>query len=197
MANKRACTIEVDGKASVSWFAGYRPAGRTGELVGVVGAAESLRPVIRVERTSANGRSVFDHILQRYETTLPEIVDEECGHIARGHRLYDSCEQEVLLSATSAIEVTDTPFTRCAVEVQERSCQMLYDDERGHSCGGGGGSLAGAVMSAWWHHSRLSTAVHQDQANPSLRDCIVQANEQLSEHGLEFDIETTRMRLLD
>lgn len=53
VANKRACTIEVDGKASVSWFAGYRPAGRTGELIGAMGVTEAVRPVDRALDSAA------------------------------------------------------------------------------------------------------------------------------------------------
>ena len=97
VATQRDCVVTVDGKAAVRWFSGYRPDGRTGEVVGLTASAEALRPVQRVQRpVGEDGGSLLVYILERHDTTLPELLEVECGHIQRGHPEHDDCVNEVL-----------------------------------------------------------------------------------------------------
>ena len=43
VANQRDCVITVDGRASARWLTGYRPAGRTGDLVGLTTSENGLQ----------------------------------------------------------------------------------------------------------------------------------------------------------
>ena len=85
VANGRDCIITVDGRAAVRWLTGYRPGGRAGEIVGLTTSARALRPVQRVERSAGeNGGSMLDYLLERYDTTLEEMVDMECDPLLQG-----------------------------------------------------------------------------------------------------------------
>lgn len=64
VANGRDCVITVDGSAAVRWLTGYRPSGRTGELVGLTTSAGALPPVQRVVRSAGEGgRRLMDYLL--------------------------------------------------------------------------------------------------------------------------------------
>lgn len=121
VAAKRSCSIEVSGKASVRWLSGYRPDGRTGEVIGLTSFGEAMRPVHRVLRsaTTVNG-SVLDYVLERHDITLVQFIDDECGHIQEGHEDRTRCEGEHLRQVVMRIMYVGlTPFTRCVVELAE------------------------------------------------------------------------------
>ena len=130
VAAKRSCSIEVSGKASVRWLSGYRPDGRTGEVIGLTSFGEALRPVHRVLRsaTAVNG-SVLDYVLERYDVTLVQFIDDECGHIQEGHEDRTRCEGDHLQQVAMRIMYVGlTPFTRCVVELTEMWIRHYYPD---------------------------------------------------------------------
>lgn len=121
VANGRDCVITVDGSAAVRWLTGYRPSGRTGELVGLTISADALRPVQRVVRSAGeNGGSLLDYLLERYDTTLAELVDASCGHIQQGHDDHNRCMNSRLQGPLTASVYPDTELSRCVVESVEQ-----------------------------------------------------------------------------
>lgn len=120
VATKRGCSIQVAGKASVRWLSGYRPSGRTGELVGLTNFVDALLPVYRTLRsTNTEGGSVLDYVLERHDTTIGEFINDECGHIREGHQDRKRCEDERLRQATRTMYLGLDPFVRCVVELAE------------------------------------------------------------------------------
>lgn len=119
VARQRDCVITVDGKAAVRWFVGYAPGGREGDVVGVTTSAGALRPVQRIERVGGGGGNLLDYMLERYDVTMPEHIEEECGHIRVGHRDRERCEVRVQRSAAGLRHLLVTPYSECAVEFSE------------------------------------------------------------------------------
>ena len=120
VANQRDCVITVDGKASVRWLTGYRPEGRTGEFVGLTTSADALRPVVRTTGTTGTvdgGRSLLHYILERYDTSLAEIVEFNCGDYRRETASYANCIHSDLAGrlGDDAASVPENELTRCLV----------------------------------------------------------------------------------
>ena len=121
VARGRDCVITVDGRAAVRWLTAYSPGGRTGELVGLTTSEDALRPVQRVERqTGEGGGRLIDYILERYDTTLAEYVEEQCRHIDQGHHQHNLCVDDLLTPIVELMDLPENPFTRCMVELLER-----------------------------------------------------------------------------
>ena len=185
VANERDCVVTVDGEAAVRWFSGYRPNGRTGDLVGLTTLEDALRPLQRVQRPAGEVvASLLDYILGRYNTSLAEIVSEECSHIQQGHSDHDNCVQGVLNPAVMAAQVFDMPYTRCRLEDLERECEA-NPNMAGHSyCDGVTGALEFSDIFGYGLGAGSGDA------------CYAAANDWLREHGMEFDDEG-RPRLVE
>ena len=137
VANQRDCVITVDGKASARWLTGYRPDGRTGELVGLTTSADALRPVVRTTGTTGTGdgrRSLLHYILERHDTSPAEIAELGCGDYRRETDSYTRCiGQEInrLLAVPPSVGSTpDNELTRCLVRHHENWCRqnpLIFD----------------------------------------------------------------------
>ena len=134
VANQRDCVITVDGKASARWLTGYRPEGRTGELVGLTTSADALRPVVRTTGTTGNGnggRSLLHYILERHDTSVAEIVELGCGDYRRETDSYTRCINDkigfVFSSGyrSSLGTAPDSELTRCLVSHHENWCREI------------------------------------------------------------------------
>ena len=148
VATKRGCSIKVSGKASVRWLSGYRPAGRTGELVGVTSSEHAMRPVFRVLRdAAAEDGSVLDHILERHDISLAKFIDDECGHIREGHEDRTRCEEGRLQQAKRTMYFGLGPFTRCVVELAETHIRYHDSDV----------SIGAALLAPASHYASLGT----------------------------------------
>ena len=196
VANGRDCVITVDGSAAVRWLTGYRPGGRTGELVGLTTSADALRPVQRVERSAGGEGSprLISWILDTYTdlTTLPQAVEKQCDHYRQGHEEHDQCLAYHALVAVELLELEDNAATRCLAEKNLESRRSLDSDsflrfvfglrEGAHRLLGLRGILDGP------------TAYHQIE-------CLDLVNETLREHGIEFYVpdgfHTFQVRLRD
>lgn len=172
VANERDCVITVDGAAAVRWLTGYRPDGRAGELVGLTTSADALRPVQRIQRPAGgeeSGRRLLSYLLERANTTLPEVVDADCRHIEQGHRDHAACIDRVLSRTADALLSPDDPFSRCMADVQTSDCA----ERLGTDCHvlDRGLSLNGAYSYYQWE---------------LYQECWPLAQEILSNYGLEF-----------
>lgn len=130
VATQRDCVITVDGKAAVRWFVGYMPNGES-DVAGVTASVRALQPVQRVERIGEGGSNVLDYLLEWYDITMAEIIEEECGHIRVGHRDRESCEVRVQTYAAAIRHLLVTPYSECAVEFSEAHAGCL---EEGYEC---------------------------------------------------------------
>lgn len=148
VATKRGCSIEVLGKASVRWLSGYRPSGRDGVLVGLTSSADALRPVYRAPRsTTTEDGNVLDYVLDRYDTTLVELIDDECGHIREGHQDRKHCEEGHLRNAKQTMYLGLSPFARCVVELAEAHIRHHYPDA----------NVGGALLDPRSYYASLAT----------------------------------------
>lgn len=121
VARGRDCVITVDGRAAVRWLTAYSPGGRTGELVGLTTSEDALRPVQSVQRQGGEGGgSLLDYLLERSDMTLAQFVDDECGHIEKGHQQHVECVDDLLTPIVALMDLPENPFTRCMVELIER-----------------------------------------------------------------------------
>lgn len=117
VATRRGCIIEVNGKASVRWLAGYRPEGVNGEMVGLTNSVLAMRPVQVVRREGGlAGGNMLDYVLERAGVTLPERVETNCGHIAEGHLDRQGCDHRLLSAAVRMSQIPNTPLLRCVIE---------------------------------------------------------------------------------
>lgn len=117
VAVKRSCSIEVSGKASVRWLSGYRPEGRTGEVIGLTSFSEAMRPVQVVRREGGfSGGTMLSYVLERAGVTLPEFIETNCGHIAKGHLDRQECDHRLLRQAVDMSERPNTPLVRCVID---------------------------------------------------------------------------------
>ena len=143
VANQRDCVITVDGKASVRWLTGYRPEGRTGELVGLTTSADALRPIVRTTGTTGSGdggRSLLHYILERHDTSLAEIAEYRCDDLRRETDSYTQCFRRAIVSAfqfrnirSSSYEarlfsVRENEVTQCLVGHYENYCKWIVDN---------------------------------------------------------------------
>lgn len=115
IATGRNCVVAVDGKASVKWFTGHSP---DGELVGIAPNHAALRPIQRIQRTGGRGGNLLDYILSAVDTTVPEIVDEQCGHIREGHPEHVRCVESILEEALTTAQIESNAATRCLFDVE-------------------------------------------------------------------------------
>ena len=130
IAIKRGCVVTVDGKAAVRWFSGYRPAGRTGPLVGVTAAPGAMRPVVRTSVVGgASDGLLLDWLVQEH-IDLQGLFDRECDHIrdeAADRRR--ECEAPLRRLVGSLLGYASTEFTRCvANEVVEQTNRQTIND---------------------------------------------------------------------
>ena len=118
IAIKRGCVVTVDGKAAVRWFSGFRPAGRTGPLVGVTAAPGAMRPVVRTSVVGgASDGLLLDWLIDEHGYDVQDMLDRECGHIrdeATEHRR--ECERRIRRRIGSFVGYASTEYTRCAAE---------------------------------------------------------------------------------
>ena len=118
IAIKRGCVVTVDGKAAVRWFSGFRPAGRTGPLVGVTAAPRAMRPVVRTSVVGgASDGLLLDWLIDEHGYDVQDMLDRECGHIrdeATEHRR--ECERRIRRVIGRFVGYASTEFTRCSAE---------------------------------------------------------------------------------
>lgn len=111
VANGRDCVVTVDGKAAVRWLTGYRPAGRTGELVGLTTSAAALRPVQRIVRPAGESHSVLEYLLELYPNdTLRETIEAVC------EEGYPHCIDHNLVAALTLHSYRLGPATKCVAD---------------------------------------------------------------------------------
>lgn len=126
VATRRGCAIEVNGKASVRWLAGYRPAGASGEMVGLTSSVAAMRPVQRVQLTpTAAEGSLLVWLMERYNITWDEAVEDRCGHIREGHVDRADCERNLSFTLAGYMYYGLTPYARCVVELYE----VIYEPQ--------------------------------------------------------------------
>ena len=148
VANQRDCVITVDGKASVRWLTGYRPAGREGELVGLTTSADALRPVVRTTGTDDGGGNLLHYILERHDTSLAEITEfHGCDQYRVGNAEHDQCVQRFFNDGSHAgatphwtLTVPDNARTRCLAPLYERYCKWHWDYGRHLGINNGSGT---------------------------------------------------------
>ena len=217
IANRRGCTVEVDGKAAAQWFHGFRPAGRDGNVVGLANAVDASRPVYKAPETTAmfgdSGGSLAAYILDKTNTTLREVAEEHCSEreTARQRRI---CIDQYPIPGqlVAAMTARATPWLRCAVdhfdggfgyEGNARARYLLGMIPRrtgNYRCGHEG--LEGRILCApdWTHlvHMHyLARFAHADEPRgiddraddrvAGLKDCWELAEEELESHGLEVE----------
>lgn len=138
VATQRDCVITVDGKASVRWLTGYRPAGREGELVGLTTSAEALRPVVQTTGTDDGGRSLLHYILERHDITLAEFVavdsvtcDDHPYSVSERMQCYERAVDRALDNINDTIGLaTDNALTRCLVSTMESYCRWAWKEHQ-------------------------------------------------------------------
>lgn len=165
IANRRDCTVEVDGKAAAQWFHGFRPQGRDGSVVGIANAVDAVRPMYEMPESvtppaTAPSGSMLAYVLERDDTTLREAADELCPASAYGDAVVpdlDSCLTRTL--ATNFAErvlkfqsMRATPWRQCMAEQFEENC----------------GQCRGCCDSKVWFHLSASTYIFRwnDGAGP-------------------------------
>ena len=126
IALKRGCVVTVDGAAAVRWFSGFRPAGRTGPLLGVTAAPAAKRPLVR-SAASATGSDglLLDWLIDEHGYDVQALLDNECDHIrdeATDRRR--ECEASLRQRLRSLLDVASTEYTRCVAE-------LVVEHERG------------------------------------------------------------------
>ena len=133
VAIKRGCVVTVDGRAAVRWFSGFRPAGRTGDLLGVTTMAAAKRPVVRTTASGASDGLLLDWLVAEHDYDVQALLDRECGHIrdeATDRRT--ECEYPFRQLIGSVLGIASTPFTRCVAEESIQVTDRLLDVLLGH-----------------------------------------------------------------
>ena len=179
----RGCVIAVDGKASVKWFTGHSA---DGALVGIAPNHAALRPIQRIQRTGGRGGNLFEYILEATDTTLSEIVDEQCGHIREGHPEHVYCTGRELVHALRATQLESNAATRCLFDV----------DWNTYTSSGNTGD--NPLSYAWDLHSagRLGPLPNDgDGADPDdIRQCFDQVQDETRRYGIEWYSDDGRPR---
>ena len=130
VAIKRGCVVTVDGRAAVRWFSGFRPAGRTGDLLGVTTMAAAKRPVVRTTTNSSSDGLLLDWLVREHDFDVQALLDRECGHIrdeAADRRA--ECEAPVRWRIGSLLGFASTEFMRCVAEdvIEQTERQVIND----------------------------------------------------------------------
>lgn len=115
LAIKRGCVVTVDGRAAVRWFSGFRPAGRTGDLLGVTTMAAAKRPIVRTT-ASATGSDglLLDWLIDEHGYDMQDMLDRECGYIRdEATERRRECEYGLRTLIGSVSGIASTEFTRC------------------------------------------------------------------------------------
>ena len=130
VAIKRGCVVTVDGRAAVRWFSGFRPAGRTGDLLGVTTMAAAKRPVVRTTASATGSDGLLLDWLVAEHIDLQGVFDRECDHIrdeAADERR--ECEAPLRQLVGGLLGYASTEFTRCvANEVVEQTNRQIIND---------------------------------------------------------------------
>ena len=131
IAIKRGCVVTVDGAAAVRWFSGFRPAGRTGDLLGVTEAPAAKRPVVHTPASGTGSDSLLlDWLIDEHGYDVQDMLDRECGHIrdeATARRR--ECEHSLRWRIGSVLGIASTPFTQCVAELMvETEKRTRHDD---------------------------------------------------------------------
>ena len=117
VAIKRGCVVTVDGQAAVRWFSGFRPAGRTGGLLGVTTMAAAKRPVVRSTAVGASDGLLLDWLIDEHGYDVQGLLDDECGHIRdEATERRQQCESTLREDLRSLLPVASTEYTRCVGE---------------------------------------------------------------------------------
>lgn len=129
VAIKRGCVVTVDGRAAVRWFSGFRPAGRTGGLLGVTTMAAAKRPVVRSTASGTDGL-LLDWLVAEHGYDVQDMLDRECGHIrdeATEHRR--ECERRIRRRIGGFVGYASTEYTRCAAErFMEQERETIHEE---------------------------------------------------------------------
>ena len=116
LATRTNCAIVVDGEAAARWFTGYA---RGDVLAGVTANHMAEAPVVRRVAEGGDGDgNLFDYILDALDTTLPEIIDDTCGHIREGHSDHTHCVNRILEDALTVVQIQSNAATRCVFDVE-------------------------------------------------------------------------------
>ena len=158
VATRRGCIIDVNGKASVRWLAGYRPAGASGEMVGLTSSVAAMQPVQRVQRTPAAAEgSLLVWLMERYDISWDEVVEDQCGHIQEGHSDRTLCEYSNILQRVRAyMHYQLTPYARCVVELAEAYHRHYHPDDKGNQLYGASSGRYGNFSFMIQHPVRIS-----------------------------------------
>lgn len=217
IANRRDCTVEVDGKAAAQWFHGFRPQGRDGSVVGLANAMDALRPVYKAPETTAmvgdSGGSLAAYILNKTDTTLRKIAEDHCGEreTARQRRI---CIDQYPIPGqlVTAMTVRATPWLRCVADHfdsireydgHERArylLGMIPERTGNYRCGHEGWEERilcapdWAYLTGMHYLARFALAGESrgidwrgDERVDGLEDCWALAEEELESHGLEVE----------
>ena len=132
IALKRGCVVTVDGQAAVRWFSGFRPAGRTGPLLGVTAGAAAKRPVVRTPGTGgASSGLLLDWLISEHGYDVQDMLDRECGHIRdEATERRQECEAPLRWVISKVFGVALTPYTRCVAEFAIETEVRIRDRHR-------------------------------------------------------------------
>ena len=132
IALKRGCVVTVDGRAAVRWFSGFRPAGRTGPLLGVTAAPAAKRPVVRsAASASGSGGLLLDWLIDEHGYDVQDMLDRECGHIRdEAAERRRECEEPLRWRIGSVTGIASTEFTRCVAELTIEEEKRSRHDEQ-------------------------------------------------------------------
>ena len=168
----RGCVIAVDGKASVKWFTGHSA---DGVLVGIAPNHAALRPIQRIQRTGGRGGNLFEYILEATDTTLSEIVDEQCGHIREGHPEHVGCVRRELEYAMRITQLESNAATRCLFDVEWNT----------HKSSGTRPRYTSTLLD--WAGKQGPLPDDSDEADPdNIRQCFDQVQDVTRRYGMEW-----------
>ena len=84
------------------------------------------QPTNEDDTQDSGGGSLLEFLLERHDTSVPEVLEVECGHIREGHPERNSCEDELKESIGLAMNFSYSPFAHCVVEsVEERFARQV------------------------------------------------------------------------
>ena len=118
IAIKRGCVVTVDGRAAVRWFSGFRPAGRTGPLLGVTAGPSAKRPVVRTTGTGGTSSGLLlDWLISEHGYDVQDMFDRACNHIRdEATERRRECEAPLRWVVSKVFGVASTAYTRCVAE---------------------------------------------------------------------------------
>ena len=129
IALKRGCVVTVDGQAAVRWFSGFRPAGRTGALLGVTAGAAAKRPVFRTHGTAgASSGLLLDWLISEHGYDVQDMLDRGCSHIRdEATERRQECEAPLRWGISKVFGVASTAYTRCVAELSIEAEARIRD----------------------------------------------------------------------